>query len=74
MKFRDIQQALDVRSDKERVEYLERTIPRLNGPALRSAMIALANLYVMHREFEKAANLYEIVGMHEQSMQARTRL
>jgi len=75
MKFSDIERVLDVaRSDKQRVVFLERFLPKLRGAELRSALIVLANLYVLQRKFRKAAELFEIVGMHEDAIKARSRI
>jgi len=75
MKFADIEQLLDIaRSDKERVNILERALPKLRGPALRSSMIVLANLYALQKKFELAAATYDLVGMHDEAMKARSRL
>ena len=75
MKFLDIERLLDVaRSDKQRVTVLERSLPKFRGVDLRSALIVLANLYVLQRKFRKAAELFELVGMHEDSVKARARI
>jgi len=74
MKFADIERMIDLaRSDIGRVRFLERVIPKLRGPELRSALIVLANLYVLQRNFRKAAELFELVGMHEDAVKARSR-
>ena len=75
MNFPEVERILDVaRSDKERIVFLERVIPKLRGHDLRSALIVLANLYVLLRKFKKASELFEIVGMHEDSVKARSRI
>ena len=75
MKFVDIERVIDVaHSDSARVAFLERVLPKLRGPELRSAMIVLANLYVMQRKFRRAAELFELVGMHEDSVKTRSRI
>jgi len=75
MKFVDIEHIIDpMHSDKERVAFLERILPKLRGPELRSALIVLANLNVLQRKFRKAAELYELVGMQEEAVKARSRI
>jgi hypothetical protein len=75
MKFSDVERLLDVaRSDRQRVVILERVLPKLRGEGLRSALIVLANLYVLRKEFRKASGVFEIVGMHEDAVKARARI
>jgi hypothetical protein len=75
MRFADIERVLDLaRSDKERIVFLERIISKLRGPELRSGLIALANKYVLLRKFAKAAELFEMLGMHEDAVKAGSRI
>lgn len=75
MKFSDFEQLIDIaRSDKERVKILERSLPRLRGRDLRAALTMLANLYALQRKFGRAAAIYDMVGMNEESVKARSRL
>ncbi len=75
MKFADVEQLVDIaRSDKERVSILERLLPKLRGRDLRSAVIMLANLYALQRKFRMASAAYDLVGMHEEALKARSRL
>lgn len=75
MKFSDVEQLVDIaRSDKERVKILERELPKLRGRDVRAAMIMLANLYVLQRRFVMAAAVYDMVGMHEDAVKARSRI
>lgn len=75
MKFADFEQLVDIaRSDKERVSTLERLLPRLRGRDLRAALIMLANLYALQKKFKMAAAAYDLVGMHEEAIKARSRL
>jgi len=73
MKFSDVEQLLDIaRSDRERVGIIKRLLPKLRGNDLRSAMIVLANLYALQKKFELAATAYDMVGMHEEALKARS--
>ncbi len=75
MKFADVERVIDIaRSDKERVAFLESILPKLRGADLRSALIVLANLYVLQRKFRKAGELFELVGMHEDAVKALSRI
>jgi len=74
MKFADIERSLDKLSTKGRIEFLERMIPRLHGKELRPALIVLANLFVLQRQFEKAAETYELLGMPDEAVKARSRI
>ncbi len=75
MKFSDVEQVLGVaRSDKQKIALLERALPKLRGSELRSALIVLANLYVLQRKFSRAAQFFELVGMHEDAVKARSRI
>ncbi len=75
MKFADVERVIDVaHSDKDRVAFLERILPKLRGADLRSALIVLANLYVLQRKFRKAAEFFELVGMHEDAVKALSRI
>ncbi len=75
MKFSDVERVLDIaRSDLERISFLERILPKLRGESLRSALIALANVYVLQRKFGRAAEVYELVGMQDDAAKARSRI
>ena len=74
MKFADVERLLDYMTDAQQVVFLERIIPQLRGPDARSAMIALANVYVLQRKFKKAAEMYEIVGFQDDAAKALARI
>ena len=74
MKFADIERLLDYMTDAQQVAFLESIIPQLRGAEARSAMIVLANLYVLQEKFKKAAEMYEIVGFQEDAAKARARI
>ena len=74
MNFLELEHLLDIASnDDERITLIERNIQKLRAKDAISALLTLANLYKLKKNFIKASYLYETLGMHDEAAKTTTR-